>query len=197
MGEGVDALTAFFAWCGFVDGSVYLSPAPLYHAAPIAWSMAIQRRAGTVVLMERFDAEQALALIERYSVTCGQFVPTMFVRMLKLPQETRAVLRPVEPAIGRPRGGAVPRRREAADDRLVGADHLRVLLVDRGRGRDVHRARGVAGAPGHGRQADGRGGARPRRRRQRASDRRTGHAVVRGRARLRVPQRPGRRRRRP
>ena len=61
--------------------------------------MAIQRRAGTVVLMERFDAEQALALIERYSVTCGQFVPTMFVRMLKLPQETRESLRPVEPAI--------------------------------------------------------------------------------------------------
>ena len=89
MGEGVDALTAFFAWCGFVDGSVYLSPAPLYHAAPIAWSMAIQRRGGTVVLMERFDAEQALALIERYSITCGQFVPTMFVRMLKLPKETR------------------------------------------------------------------------------------------------------------
>ena len=89
MGESLDALTAFFDWCGFVDGSVYLSPAPLYHAAPIAWSMAIQRRGGTVVLMERFDAEQALALIERYSVTCGQFVPTMFVRMLKLPKETR------------------------------------------------------------------------------------------------------------
>ncbi len=89
MGESLDPLTAFFDWCGFVDGSVYLCPAPLYHAAPIAWSMAIQRRGGTVVLMERFDAEQALALIERYGVTCGQFVPTMFVRMLKLPKETR------------------------------------------------------------------------------------------------------------
>ena len=43
MGEGPNALTAFFEWCGFVEGSVYLSPAPLYHAAPIAWSMAIQR----------------------------------------------------------------------------------------------------------------------------------------------------------
>ena len=89
MGESIDPLTMFFDWCGFVEGSVYLSPAPLYHAAPIAWSMAIQRRGGTVVLMERFDAEQALALIERYGVTCGQFVPTMFVRMLKLPKETR------------------------------------------------------------------------------------------------------------
>ncbi len=89
MGESIDPLTAFFDWCGFVEGSVYLSPAPLYHAAPIAWSMGIQRLGGTVVLMERFDAEQALALIERYGVTCGQFVPTMFVRMLKLPKDRR------------------------------------------------------------------------------------------------------------
>jgi long-chain acyl-CoA synthetase len=89
MGESLDPLTTFFDWCGFVEGSVYLSPAPLYHAAPIAWSMGIQRRSGTVVLMGRFDAEEALALIERHGVTCGQFVPTMFVRMLKLPKEKR------------------------------------------------------------------------------------------------------------
>ena len=90
MGEGPNPLTAFFQWCGFGEGSVYLSPAPLYHAAPIAWSMEIHRIAGTVVLMERFDAEQALALIERYGVTCGQFVPTMFIRMLKLPEDMRS-----------------------------------------------------------------------------------------------------------
>jgi acyl-CoA synthetase (AMP-forming)/AMP-acid ligase II len=90
MGEGPNPLTAFFQWCGFVEGSVYLSPAPLYHAAPISWSMEIQRISGTVVLMEHFDAEQALALIERYGVTCGQFVPTMFIRMLKLPDDVRA-----------------------------------------------------------------------------------------------------------
>ena len=90
MGEGPNPLTAFFEWCGFVEGSVYLSPAPLYHAAPISWSMEIQRISGTVVLMEHFDAEQALALIERYGVTCGQFVPTMFIRMLKLPDDVRA-----------------------------------------------------------------------------------------------------------
>jgi fatty-acyl-CoA synthase len=52
--------------------------------------MEVQRVEGTVVLMERFDAEQALALIERYGVTCGQFVPTMFIRMLKLPDDVRA-----------------------------------------------------------------------------------------------------------
>jgi acyl-CoA synthetase (AMP-forming)/AMP-acid ligase II len=90
MGEAPSALQAFFKWCGFTDGDVYLSPAPLYHAAPISWSMEMHRIAGTVVLMERFDAEHALALIERYGVTCGQFVPTMFIRMLKLPEDVRA-----------------------------------------------------------------------------------------------------------
>jgi acyl-CoA synthetase (AMP-forming)/AMP-acid ligase II len=83
-------VAGFFAWLGWGDGSVYLSPAPLYHAAPIAWSMGVQRMGGTVVLMERFDPERALQLVEEHSVTCGQFVPTMFIRMLKLPEETRA-----------------------------------------------------------------------------------------------------------
>jgi long-chain acyl-CoA synthetase len=89
MGEGPDPLAYFFQLCHFEPDCVYLSPAPLYHAAPISWSMEVQRVEGTVVLMERFDAEQALALIERYGVTCGQFVPTMFIRMLKLPEEVR------------------------------------------------------------------------------------------------------------
>jgi acyl-CoA synthetase (AMP-forming)/AMP-acid ligase II len=90
MGEGPNPLKFFFQLCHFEPGCVYLSPAPLYHAAPISWSMEVQRVEGTVVLMEGFDAEQALALIERYGVTCGQFVPTMFIRMLKLPDEVRA-----------------------------------------------------------------------------------------------------------
>jgi long-chain acyl-CoA synthetase len=75
---------------GFGEGSVYLSPAPLYHSAPLVWSMTAQRMGGTVVLMERFDPEECLALIERHRVTHAQFVPTMFVRMLKLPDEVRA-----------------------------------------------------------------------------------------------------------
>jgi len=70
--------------------TVYLSPAPLYHAAPLGWSMAVQSLGGTVVMMEKFEAEQALADIETYRVTCAQWVPTHFVRMLKLPPETRA-----------------------------------------------------------------------------------------------------------
>ncbi len=69
--------------------TVYLSPAPLYHSAPLRVSLAVQTLGGTVVVMERFDAETALALIEREQVTHSQWVPTMFVRMLKLPPEVR------------------------------------------------------------------------------------------------------------
>jgi long-chain acyl-CoA synthetase len=68
---------------------VYLSPAPVYHAAPLKWCTAVQALGGTVVLMERFDAEKALAAIQRYRVTITQVVPTMFVRMLQLPEENR------------------------------------------------------------------------------------------------------------
>lgn len=71
------------------ETSVYLSPAPLYHAAPLRFSMTVHRLGGTVVVMERFDPVDTLAAIERHGVTHGQFVPTMFVRMLKLPEEDR------------------------------------------------------------------------------------------------------------
>jgi acyl-CoA synthetase (AMP-forming)/AMP-acid ligase II len=69
---------------------VYLSPAPLYHAAPLRFCMAFHRAGATVVVMEHFDAEQALELIERHRVTHSQWVPTMFIRMLKLPEDVRA-----------------------------------------------------------------------------------------------------------
>jgi long-chain acyl-CoA synthetase len=75
---------------GMRAGDVYLSPAPLYHAAPLAWSMSCHRSGASVVVMERFDAEHALALVERYRVTHSQWVPTMFVRLLKLPPSVRA-----------------------------------------------------------------------------------------------------------
>ena len=74
---------------GMRPGDVYLSPAPLYHAAPLAWSMGVHRSGSTVVVMRKFDAELALALVERHRVTHSQWVPTMFVRMLKLPDEVR------------------------------------------------------------------------------------------------------------
>jgi long-chain acyl-CoA synthetase len=75
---------------GFSGDSVYLSPAPLYHAAPLRWCMSVHKLGGTVIVMEKFDPETALALIEKHQVSCGQFVPTHFVRMLKLPEATRA-----------------------------------------------------------------------------------------------------------
>jgi long-chain acyl-CoA synthetase len=70
--------------------SIYLSTAPLYHAAPLGWTMTVHQLGGTVVLMAKFDAEAALAHIARYGCNAGQFVPTHFVRMLKLPDEVRA-----------------------------------------------------------------------------------------------------------
>jgi fatty-acyl-CoA synthase len=75
---------------GFRESMVYLNPAPLYHAAPLRVSLAVQSLGGTVVVMERFDPEKALMLIERERVTHSQWVPTMFVRMLKLPEDRRA-----------------------------------------------------------------------------------------------------------
>ncbi len=69
--------------------TVYLSTAPLYHAAPLRFTMTMQRLGATSIVMERFDARQALSLIERYGVTLSQWVPTMFIRMLKLPEEER------------------------------------------------------------------------------------------------------------
>ncbi len=73
------------------DGSmVYLSPAPLYHAAPLGWCSTAHRLGGTVVIMDKFTPEGALAAIERYGVTDSQWVPTHFVRMLRLPEEERA-----------------------------------------------------------------------------------------------------------
>jgi fatty-acyl-CoA synthase len=74
---------------GFSEEMVFLSPAPLYHAAPLRVSMAVQCVGGTVVVMERFDPAQALALIESERVTHSQWVPTMFVRLLKLPHDER------------------------------------------------------------------------------------------------------------
>ncbi|MEU6185829.1 acyl-CoA synthetase [Nocardia sp. NPDC047038] len=74
---------------GFQAGDVYLCPAPLYHAAPLGWSMGVHRSGGTVVVLERFDAERALDVIQRHRVTHAQWVPTMFVRMLKLAPEIR------------------------------------------------------------------------------------------------------------
>jgi acyl-CoA synthetase (AMP-forming)/AMP-acid ligase II len=74
---------------GTAGESVYLNPAPLYHSAPIVGSMSWQRVGATVVLMEKFEARECLALIERHRVTDAQLVPTMFSRLLRLPTAER------------------------------------------------------------------------------------------------------------
>ncbi|QMW24231.1 AMP-binding protein [Sandaracinobacteroides saxicola] len=86
-----DALTGLVMMLyGFGPDAVYLSPAPLYHAAPLRYCMAVHKTGGTVIVMRKFDPEAYLALIEKYRVTHSQCVPTMFVKMLKLPDDIRA-----------------------------------------------------------------------------------------------------------
>jgi long-chain acyl-CoA synthetase len=71
------------------EGMTYLSPAPLYHSAPQAAVNLTLRMGGTAVIMERFDAEAYLRLVETHRVTHSQLVPTMFSRLLKLPDDVR------------------------------------------------------------------------------------------------------------
>ena len=83
-GQGIEHLMA--SHFGFNRSTVYLAPgSPLYHAAPLGWSMGTQRLGGRVVLLAKFDPIAVLETIEREHITHAQFVPTMFVRMLKLP----------------------------------------------------------------------------------------------------------------
>jgi fatty-acyl-CoA synthase len=89
--EPGDPLVGLIGQMFGIDGDTkYLSPAPLYHAAPLRWSGAVQALGGTVVVLRKFDAERSLKVIQDFDITHGQFVPTMFVRMLQLPEETRA-----------------------------------------------------------------------------------------------------------
>jgi acyl-CoA synthetase (AMP-forming)/AMP-acid ligase II len=76
--------------CGMSPETIYLSPAPLYHAAPLRFNMMVGVLGGTSIIMETFDAEQYLRLIEKHRITQTQLVPTMFVRMLKLPDDVRS-----------------------------------------------------------------------------------------------------------
>jgi long-chain acyl-CoA synthetase len=90
MGSPTPIVALLSALYGATDDSVYLSPAPLYHAAPLAFTLSVQRMGATVVVMEQFDAVHSLELIEKHRVTHSQWVPTMFVRMLKLAEQERA-----------------------------------------------------------------------------------------------------------
>ena len=91
-GTGPAAAVAmgFAAMFGLADTDRYLSPGPLYHAAPLVFSTVQHRLGATAVVMERFDPEGALRIIEHHRVTTSQWVPTHFIRMLRLPADVRA-----------------------------------------------------------------------------------------------------------
>lgn len=87
--ESPNFLSALLMAIQMDSDSVYLSPAPLYHTAPCLWTMSAQAMGVTTVVMSKFEPESALQAIEKYRVTSGQFVPAMFIRMLKLPESVR------------------------------------------------------------------------------------------------------------
>ncbi len=82
----IELLTSLF---DYGPETRYLNPAPLYHAAPLRHAMVTIKCGGCVFVMKKFDAETALSIIETRAITHSQWVPTMFVRMLKLPEERR------------------------------------------------------------------------------------------------------------
>jgi fatty-acyl-CoA synthase len=86
---GDPLVSVFGPMYGFGRDTVYLSPAPLYHAAPLRFGGFTHALGGTVVVLPSFDPVEALRAIERFRITHSQWVPTMFVRMLKLPEEQR------------------------------------------------------------------------------------------------------------
>ena len=85
---------------GIDAGTRYLSTAPLYHSAPLRYNNMVHRSGGTSVIMPKFDAAQSLALIERHAISHSQWVPTMFVRLLRLPEHSAA--RTISPATATP-----------------------------------------------------------------------------------------------
>ncbi len=162
LGEGPDAVSGLSQLLFGADETTrYLSPAPLYHAAPLRFCRAVHRLGGTVVVMEHFDPEQYLALVEAHQITFSQVVPTMLIKMLKLPDEVRSrhdlsSLRAVVHAAA-PCPVEVKRQRH----RVVRSDPARVLRRYRGQRLRVLRQRGLAGPPRDGGQ--GVGGHRPHR----------------------------------
>jgi len=90
IADGIPLMELHIGLWNYNSEMVYLSPAPLYHSAPLGFSTVVQSVGGTVVMMERFDPVNALAFIDRYQVTHSQWVPTMFTRFLKLAEKVRS-----------------------------------------------------------------------------------------------------------
>jgi long-chain acyl-CoA synthetase len=129
--------------------NVHLVTSPHYHTAVTVFGGGAAQMGHCVVYMDSWDAEQALALVERYRVTNTHMVPTQFKRLLALPEEVRRAVRLSVDALAAARGRALPGGDQARDARLVGAAGVRVLRGHRGRRHDRDPA-GLAGPPGHG-----------------------------------------------
>jgi long-chain acyl-CoA synthetase len=170
---------------GLGPDSLYLSPAPLYHAAPLRWSMTVQRLGGTVVMMEHFDPEAALAAIERYHINASQWVPTHFVRMLKLDPATRARhdLSSLKVAIHAAAPCPIPVKEAMID---WWGPVLYEYYAVRGQWPDDDRLARMAGAQGVGRQGGVRRAPHLRRGWRRASAGRAGAGLFRGRHAVRI-----------
>jgi acyl-CoA synthetase (AMP-forming)/AMP-acid ligase II len=84
-----DGASMFVEFLDFGSETIYLSTAPLYHSAPLRFCLMVLNARGTVIIMKKYDSLEALALIEKYKVTHSQWVPTMFIRMLRLSDEER------------------------------------------------------------------------------------------------------------
>ncbi|MBB3732596.1 AMP-binding protein [Nonomuraea dietziae] len=170
------------------DDSVYLSPAPLYHAAPLRYCLQFQRLGATVVVMERFDAAEYLALVERYRVTHSQLVPTMFIKMLKLPSRNDYDLSSLKCAIHAAAPCPVPVKEQMLD--WWGPIIHEYYAGTEGNGFLYAGPRRLAGPQGHGRPPPSGCGAHPGRGGRRAAARRARHGLLLRRPALRVPRRP-------
>ena len=155
------------------ENTIYLSPAPLYHAAPLRFNMSVMRLGGTSVIMEHFDAEEFLRARRPIQ---GHAHPARADHVRALPEAARrgaAEIRRLLAALRHPCRRPLPHPGQGEDDRLVGPDRLGVLRRHRGQ-RPHHLQRpGMDGAQGHGRPRH-RGHAQDLRRgRQRAAGRRS------------------------
>jgi len=86
---GLEAVADMMMQVGMSTDDRHLVVCPLYHSAAPAFVAMMMSLGGTVVLMNHFHPEGALALIERERITCSLMVPTMLVRICSLPAEAR------------------------------------------------------------------------------------------------------------
>ena len=131
------------ALSGAGPGAVYLSPAPLYHSAPLVYSMSMPRLGATVVVMEHFDAVRCLELIESTASRTRSSSPRCSRAFSRLPATSAATTTYRASRYVVHAAAPCPRRVKAPDARLVGSDHPRVLRGHRGRRLDLDHGRGV------------------------------------------------------